>query len=56
MLSHHRPVCGYKLVFAGAGLAVISLMNVTLDGATLAGILQGDITARPSRLRKLQNN
>eukprot|EP00667_Euglena_gracilis_P000867 EG_transcript_869 len=38
------PTNGYKLVFAGAGLAVISLMNVTLDGATLAGILQGDIT------------
>eukprot|EP00668_Euglena_longa_P004599 GGOE01005367.1.p1 GENE.GGOE01005367.1~~GGOE01005367.1.p1 ORF type:complete len:1173 (-),score=343.25 GGOE01005367.1:655-3930(-) len=38
------PTDGYKLIFAGAGLAVISLVNVTLDGATLAGILQGDIT------------
>eukprot|EP00668_Euglena_longa_P025551 GGOE01031921.1.p1 GENE.GGOE01031921.1~~GGOE01031921.1.p1 ORF type:complete len:1175 (-),score=343.57 GGOE01031921.1:655-3936(-) len=38
------PPNGYKLIFAGAGLAVISQVNVTLNGLTLAQILQGDIT------------
>eukprot|EP00667_Euglena_gracilis_P000869 EG_transcript_867 len=38
------PPNGYQLIFAGAGIAVVSQMNVTLDGRTLARILQGDIT------------
>eukprot|EP00668_Euglena_longa_P001795 GGOE01002110.1.p1 GENE.GGOE01002110.1~~GGOE01002110.1.p1 ORF type:complete len:1020 (-),score=318.40 GGOE01002110.1:1393-4317(-) len=38
------PTDGYSLIFAGAGLVAISLVNVTLDGLTLAGILQGEIT------------
>eukprot|EP00668_Euglena_longa_P025550 GGOE01031920.1.p1 GENE.GGOE01031920.1~~GGOE01031920.1.p1 ORF type:complete len:1165 (-),score=386.04 GGOE01031920.1:686-3925(-) len=38
------PTDGYSLIFAGAGLVAISLVNVTLDGLTLARILQGEIT------------
>eukprot|EP00667_Euglena_gracilis_P000942 EG_transcript_942 len=38
------PPDGFKLTFAGAGLAIVAQVNLTLDGLMLARILQGDIT------------
>eukprot|EP00667_Euglena_gracilis_P003863 EG_transcript_3874 len=38
------PPGGYKLLLAGAGAVAITPLNVTLDGATLAQILEGTVT------------